>query len=1436
MSLRCVGAQNVRTAPNAVLNGATTASVSLWIQLNAGSKAPASDAVLLGKSNSDPVSVTIVGGTTTILRARWYANNGGTETGSFCDIALTSGVPTHLAMTFAPGVQQYFVNGVLVQTDSCSSPLGRPADNNAPQSFQVGPDVLGLDVTLDEPTIWQGYALTQADVTNILNRVVHPNGVAPGQIAWGLSLSGNNGAVAAAGDPGLADIGSSGKPVTAVSTPAPSYAGGVLSYNPPVRLSSVKVGPSNQSIICNFSAADGSAAALQSLNPSITKAVGLTGASGTFTLTVNGQRTAPIAIGADAGTVQAAVAALPGIGSGNIQVQGLAPYLISGAGSLAGQPLAISIDATGVSPTFAAVPGPDTAPGSGGTRIVYNTDPGFTTSGNWTRIGNNTSGASGQRVISDQPSPLSPCFATFSFGGIAPGTYDIFGAWPTSPSNASNAPYRVYDGTTLRAMALVNQQAAPVYPVFNSFDRSWIARVYCASGTIRVVLSNDSDAPVVADAVAVSPVSGLSSQVVVDDSPDITVPNGLCTFTGTNWSTGQSIGNYMLGRHETYSGSVSDAATWKLDWLAPGTYDVEAFWSTYSGYASNATYTLYDGTSRLGAVAVSQRVAPAGGQSVTAPNTVSYTFQSLGTFTINSGTLRVVLTAQGDGGVVADAVLVRPTGSTPRIGTPPSRTIAVTSSVQSFGGQPTISINGGSPITLTLPIIAGGAAFYPLTTRVPASATVTFSAPTNWAQTSAGGVPATASSPVTTGVTSLLPPFDASSPKTMQIGYNVPRGPTVILVYADLMKQATLWNGGQTVDSDGWLLATSPNGNFAIVTSSWANNIDNSGMPNAPFGPYTVMWDTPDGTGNCWLTSGSGDSLYEDPSGQANLSATTDRTRVFVFQGNPTSDSPSVICWARGRCSNIRVYPPGVATDGSQLFHPEYLRMLAGAKSLRTSGMIDVNSGNVVDYADFPRPSRRTFTDEDSIQLFGIASISATLTPAQSAAVSRWWSPSRHPFVVTTSAPHNLKTGHVVSVRAAPNTMVLSLADGSTWDLGSGLGTALVLDATTFACALPNTVAVSSVSYSGGAYAYRTQYGCPPEHAVALANAVGNTTLHFNVPQQASDDCCTQLFRMIAANLDRSCKLRVELSNEPWNTAPPYFTQFDYFTSLGISRGGLTSAQAYVQRASEVHAIAVAAFVAAGRPASDVIRMFNTIRLYSAVNEILTYAAAHSIPVDELAGALYFTNGPGNYGPEYDFLTIDQVMDTAELNLPGSAWYAYGQFRQWVDSTGFRSTRVTAYEAGPASLFLGGSNAAKVAQSQGAAFHPRMYGLMLHMLQETQDAGCTVFAKAGLASPLANDVYPPGAGIYGAYNAWNMPAGIGDGSDGSYDNRPVLAAIVPGTKGPNYGAMASPVGAAINRWNALVASGPRKVSGKARHTRNEGQVPYPVKVKSRRSR
>ena len=82
---------------------------------------------------------------------------------------------------------------------------------------------------------------------------------------------------------------------------------------------------------------------------------------------------------------------------------------------------------------------------------------------------------------------------------------------------------------------------------------------------------------------------------------------------------------------------------------------MQVTWAAYSNRATNATYQVYDGTTLLGTVQVNQQMAPTGGQTV---NGVA--FQSLGDFTFSSGTLRVVVTDNANGYVVADAMLFDP--------------------------------------------------------------------------------------------------------------------------------------------------------------------------------------------------------------------------------------------------------------------------------------------------------------------------------------------------------------------------------------------------------------------------------------------------------------------------------------------------------------------------------------------------------------------------------------------------------------------------------------------------------------------------------------------------------------------------------------------------------------------------------------------------------
>jgi hypothetical protein len=75
-------------------------------------------------------------------------------------------------------------------------------------------------------------------------------------------------------------------------------------------------------------------------------------------------------------------------------------------------------------------------------------------------------------------------------------------------------------------------------------------------------------------------------------------------------------------------------------------------WSAWFNEATNAPYQIYDGATLLATVLINQKVDPVG---TTVGTSV---FQSLGTFTITSGTLKVVLSNNANGYVIADALRV----------------------------------------------------------------------------------------------------------------------------------------------------------------------------------------------------------------------------------------------------------------------------------------------------------------------------------------------------------------------------------------------------------------------------------------------------------------------------------------------------------------------------------------------------------------------------------------------------------------------------------------------------------------------------------------------------------------------------------------------------------------------------------------------------------
>jgi hypothetical protein len=109
-----------------------------------------------------------------------------------------------------------------------------------------------------------------------------------------------------------------------------------------------------------------------------------------------------------------------------------------------------------------------------------------------------------------------------------------------------------------------------------------------------------------------------------------------------------------LGTESVANPATSSAAS--SEWLfsvPAGTYDIWGTWVSAASDATNTSYTVYDGFSKLGTAQENQQLAPSGGQY----GGVLWTM--LGTYTVTNGRVTVVMSASGaNGDVVADGMLL----------------------------------------------------------------------------------------------------------------------------------------------------------------------------------------------------------------------------------------------------------------------------------------------------------------------------------------------------------------------------------------------------------------------------------------------------------------------------------------------------------------------------------------------------------------------------------------------------------------------------------------------------------------------------------------------------------------------------------------------------------------------------------------------------------
>ena len=89
-------------------------------------------------------------------------------------------------------------------------------------------------------------------------------------------------------------------------------------------------------------------------------------------------------------------------------------------------------------------------------------------------------------------------------------------------NRASNAPYAVHDGPLLLARPRVNQQRGPVGTETHGVIFQSLGTFPVRNGPLRVVLSNDADGVVVADAVQVRAAAAARPRILKFDQPGYT--------------------------------------------------------------------------------------------------------------------------------------------------------------------------------------------------------------------------------------------------------------------------------------------------------------------------------------------------------------------------------------------------------------------------------------------------------------------------------------------------------------------------------------------------------------------------------------------------------------------------------------------------------------------------------------------------------------------------------------------------------------------------------------------------------------------------------------------------------------------------------------------------------------------------------------------------
>ena len=319
---------------------------------------------------------------------------------------------------------------------------------------------------------------------------------------------------------------------------------------------------------------------------------------------------------------------------------------------------------------------------SGGNFIVDDGDTNFANTSNWT----NYSGPSIGGYLHDHTvtnisgnASLATAEANWTFNNLEPGQYEVWASWVQDGSRAKDAPYSIYDGSTLRASVRVNQTLSPDVneyqsDMLNYGNIGWhklTGSLDIVGTSIVVKLTNNATTGtyVVADGVRIRK---MGSGVMDNTSVNFNT-TGYSSDLTANWVSYPTTTGYLGGHAVTKASGNSTnetrSANWTFNNLTPGDYEVWATWVPTSNRATDAPFTVYDGTTSRGTVRVNEQQAADTTNTGVSEWYGGQPFRRLGgRFAINSNQLMVKLGNNAgtstSNEVVADAVWVRRVAST----------------------------------------------------------------------------------------------------------------------------------------------------------------------------------------------------------------------------------------------------------------------------------------------------------------------------------------------------------------------------------------------------------------------------------------------------------------------------------------------------------------------------------------------------------------------------------------------------------------------------------------------------------------------------------------------------------------------------------------------------------------------------------------------------